>query len=195
MEPLWAELINSNRHDYLGRGRQEDYLANPDWLTRFVAAWNLPAFDVKSPHTRRKLDGLRTLLARLAQMLHDGKPLSNRDVSDLNAYLAQEPVVRRLSRDGEGYALQSVPTKRGLNAALAEIATTFADMVASGDPTRIRVCENPDCRWIIYDQSKNRSRRWCEGPTGCGNLIKVRRHRARKRRQAAAKKKSNESQA
>ncbi|MCH8242124.1 MAG: CGNR zinc finger domain-containing protein [Planctomycetes bacterium] len=184
MDPLWAELINSDWHDYLGQGRDEDRLDKPSWLAEFLSRWGLPRLDVESPGSRRRLRELRVLLSRLALKLHGQKPLSVRDLTDLNTFLDRESVVRRLRRDKEGYTLYYVPVKGSLNAVLSEITASFADMLTSGDPTRIRVCENRDCRWIMYDRSKNRTRRWCEGPTGCGNLIKVRRHRARKRQQA-----------
>lgn len=186
MDPLWAELINSDWHDYLGQGRDEDRLGKPPWLAEFLSRWCLPRLDVESPVTHRRLRELRALLSRLALKLHGGKPLSGRDLTNLNMFLDRESVVRRLCRDKEGYTLHYVPVKNSLNAVLSGIAASFADMLTNGDPTRIRVCENRDCRWIIYDRSKNRTRRWCEGPTGCGNLIKVRRHRERKRRQASS---------
>ncbi len=186
MDPLWAELINSDWHDYLGQGRDEDHLDKPSWLAEFLSRWGLPGLDVESPGSRRRLRELRALLSRLALKLHGGKPLSGRDLTDLNTFLDRESVVRQLRRDKKGYTLHYMPVKDSLNAVLSEIAVSFADMLTNGDPIRIRVCENPDCRWIIYDRSKNRTRRWCEGPTGCGNLIKVRRHRERRRREASS---------
>lgn len=42
---------------------------------------------------------------------------------------------------------------------------------------RVRVCEAPDCLWLFYDGSKNRSRRWCD-MRQCGNRMKARRHYA-----------------
>ncbi len=186
MDPLWAELINSDWHDYLGQGRDEDRLDRPVWLAELLSRWGLPGLDAESPVTRRRLRELRALLSRLALKLHDGKPLTTRDLADLNAFLDRETVVRRLRRDEDGYTLHYMPVKGSLNAVLSEIAGSFAYMLTEGDPTRIRICENPDCRWVIYDRSKNRTRRWCEGPTGCGNLIKVRRHRERRRREASS---------
>ena len=185
MEPLWADLINSDWHDYLGQGRDEDRLDKPSWLAEFLTRWGLPVLDVESPVTLRQLRDLRALLSRLTFKLNCGKSLSARDLGDLNAFLDRESVVRRLRREEEGYVLCYTPVKGSLNAVLSEIAASFADVLTHGDPARIKVCENPDCRWVIYDRSKNRTRRWCEGPTGCGNLIKVRRHRERKRQQAS----------
>ena len=74
-----------------------------------------------------------------------------------------------------------VPHASGVTRALGEVAASFAELLATGDPTRIKVCANRDCGWVMYDESRNRTRRWCES-TGCGNLIKVRRYRERHRR-------------
>ncbi len=52
-----------------------------------------------------------------------------------------------------------------------------------GEHTRVKICANPDCGWMIYDESRNQTRRWCS-VTGCGNLIKVRRHRTKRRNPA-----------
>ncbi len=44
--------------------------------------------------------------------------------------------------------------------------------------TRIKTCAAQDCGWKFVDQSKNRSRRWCDMAV-CGNLAKARHYRAR----------------
>jgi predicted RNA-binding Zn ribbon-like protein len=44
--------------------------------------------------------------------------------------------------------------------------------------SRVRLCEAPDCVWLFYDSSRNRSRRWCD-MRQCGNRMKARRHYAR----------------
>lgn len=43
---------------------------------------------------------------------------------------------------------------------------------------RLKLCDNPQCRWLFIDQSKNRSRQWCESAS-CGNRQRVRRFRRR----------------
>lgn len=52
--------------------------------------------------------------------------------------------------------------------------------VREGEHTRVKICANPDCGWVIYDESRNQTRRWCSA-ADCGNLIKVRKHRRNKR--------------
>jgi predicted RNA-binding Zn ribbon-like protein len=43
---------------------------------------------------------------------------------------------------------------------------------------RIKTCRARDCGWKFVDQSRNRSRRWCDMAV-CGNLAKTRQYRAR----------------
>jgi len=182
MDPLWAELINSEWHDYLGRGRDEDRLDKPGWLAALLARWKLPAAAARSPATRQELRRLRGLLRRLALKLKGDRPLTSRDLASLNGFLRRDAVVRQVCRRNGGFALGHVLRDGSLDTVLSEIAASFAGLLVEGDPRRIRMCENQDCRWIFYDRSRNRTRRWCEGPTGCGNLLKVRRHRARRRK-------------
>jgi len=105
------------------------------------------------------------------------------DVGQLNQWMSGAPVLRRLKSEGNDTAVILAPFADGIEAILGEVAASFATMLAEGDPTRIKICANTDCGWVIYDTSRNRTRRWCD-KTECGNLIKVRRHRQRKREQA-----------
>ncbi len=46
---------------------------------------------------------------------------------------------------------------------------------------RIKIC--PNCHWLYFDESRNRSRRWCDMRV-CGNRAKARRHYSRNGRLA-----------
>jgi predicted RNA-binding Zn ribbon-like protein len=61
-----------------------------------------------------------------------------------------------------------------------EIARSATRLLASPLLARVQACAAEDCRWWFLDDTKNRSRRWCEMKT-CGNRDKVRRYRARQR--------------
>ncbi|MGZ5413431.1 MAG: CGNR zinc finger domain-containing protein, partial [Solirubrobacterales bacterium] len=51
---------------------------------------------------------------------------------------------------------------------------------ATGTWERLKLCENPDCLWAFYDNSRNRSGSWCRMGL-CGNRIKNRAYRERQR--------------
>jgi predicted RNA-binding Zn ribbon-like protein len=178
-DPLWADLLNSDWHDYRGSGAREDRISNDTWMASFLAraGWEggLPA-----PAEREFLRSLRSRLRRVVDALIAGKGLSSGDLKALNDFLASSPLVPRLEKRGSGWRLSQAPSAAGIGRVAAAVALSFASMLADGDPARIKICANPDCGWVIYDESHNRTRRWCDVKE-CGNLIKVRRFRARSR--------------
>jgi len=178
---LWLDLLNSDWHDYRGSGRREDRLDDPEWLKRYLSRWPDGLRGVPAGEVRAALKNLRSVLRAVVDRLAAGKPVPQELWTRLNATLAARPVVRRVGRTPRGYTVDYLPLESGLKKVAAEIAESFCETLTQGDPARIKVCDNKDCLWVFYDRSKNRSRRWCEGDTGCGNLMKVRRFRARKR--------------
>ncbi|MBA2489459.1 MAG: CGNR zinc finger domain-containing protein [Chloroflexi bacterium] len=64
--------------------------------------------------------------------------------------------------------------------ALARLAESIAREVSQGDPARLRICSNDDCRWVFHDPSPSGRRRWCDMST-CGNRAKAARYRERKK--------------
>ncbi|MEZ0449278.1 CGNR zinc finger domain-containing protein [Cellulomonas sp. ICMP 17802] len=50
----------------------------------------------------------------------------------------------------------------------------------AGEWSRLKACANPDCQWIYYDASRNRSGRWCSMDE-CGDVMKARAYRRRSR--------------
>ncbi len=71
-----------------------------------------------------------------------------------------------------------LPGAPGVDGLLGRIlAVAFVAMV-DGSWARLKGCRN--CRWAFYDESKNRSARWCS-MTLCGNRRKTRAYRRRRR--------------
>jgi predicted RNA-binding Zn ribbon-like protein len=181
VDPLWAELINSDWHDHLGSGRREDRITNDEWLARFLGRIGWQGRRLPEPGERARLRSLRRLLRRAVDELRAGSALAAGDVAALNRLLAAYSSARRLKPVDGRLVLVERPALGGIDHLLGAVAASFAEMVATGDPRRIKVCANPDCLWVIYDESRNRSRRWCEAAV-CGSLVKVRRFRQRRRR-------------
>lgn len=186
MDPLWAELINSDWHDYRGGGGREDRIENPTWLSQFMLRCGVAPRPLPGPKGRKALRRLRAVLRRSATGLMAGKAPGRRDLEAINRCLADAPFTRRVTAAGRAFAVELVPRVGGIARVLGEVAASFAQLLATGDPARIKVCANRDCGWIVYDESRNRTRRWCES-TGCGNLMKVRRFRQRHRRATRAR--------
>ena len=63
---------------------------------------------------------------------------------------------------------------------LVPVAEAIAELLAQGDFSLIRKCENPDCTLWFYDRTKSHHRRWCSMAV-CGNRMKVAAFRARRK--------------
>ena len=58
------------------------------------------------------------------------------------------------------------------------LSMSAGDLVIFGAVDSVRACDNPECRWLFLDTSKNHTRRWCDMKV-CGNRMKARRFKAR----------------
>ncbi len=63
---------------------------------------------------------------------------------------------------------------------LQPILKDAADLLITGDLSRVKRCADEICGWFFLDLSKNKSRRWCS-MKDCGNRTKVKRHYERKK--------------
>jgi predicted RNA-binding Zn ribbon-like protein len=73
-----------------------------------------------------------------------------------------------------GDEIQVAPTRPGIGGVLAAAAEAMAD----GSWPRLKACRSDACRWVFYDQARNRSRAWCDMSV-CGNREKARTYRKR----------------
>jgi predicted RNA-binding Zn ribbon-like protein len=60
------------------------------------------------------------------------------------------------------------------------LSLSAANLMIAEEMKRVRACENPDCRLLFLDTSKNHTRRWCDMRL-CGNRMKARRFKAQRR--------------
>ena len=181
----WLDLLNSDWHDYRGSGKREDRLDDPGWLERYLGRWvSDPEGEIDSETARRALRSLRKAMRTIVNLLVRRRKVRAEDWARLNAFLERVPYIRRIEAGSGKLALTEMPVGGPLDAALASIARSFAATLAEADISRLKICQNRDCLWVFLDSSKNKSRRWCE--TTCGNLMKVRRFRQRRKRASIA---------
>jgi predicted RNA-binding Zn ribbon-like protein len=74
------------------------------------------------------------------------------------------------------------PVQDGIRGALSRVLIAVNSSVADDTWRRLKICSADDCLWAFFDTTKNRSRAWCEW--GCGNKMKTRNYRARKKAMA-----------
>lgn len=180
METLWTDFVNSNWHDWRGSGRSEDRLLLPSWQDAFLKTWKLEAPVPAMEADMEQLQKFRGRLHGLAVELAAGGNTALANRAWLNEVMAQGLVRRRLEGDGTVMRITLSPAESGWRQVMAEVATDFVGTLLEGEAGRIRICENVDCKWVFYDDTRNRTKRYCDDKM-CGNLMKVRRFRAKKK--------------
>jgi predicted RNA-binding Zn ribbon-like protein len=123
---------------------------------------------------------LRFALWNLVTALQHHRPVAHSDLSVLDEWrrrlaLSEEVIVRRSTIHVEIKPEISPLELPGLRLAAAALS-----LLRSFPAARVKTCPAHDCGWKFVDQSKNRSRRWCDMAV-CGNLAKTRQYRARTR--------------
>lgn len=94
--------------------------------------------------------------------------------AELEALAVAHPLVVSFGATTRLVPVDPVDTVAGV---LAEVFEAQRD----GLWQRLKACANPDCQWVYYDASRNRSGRWCSMGE-CGDVMKARAYRERARR-------------
>jgi predicted RNA-binding Zn ribbon-like protein len=166
-----AELINT------GRSGDGEGLADVADVTAFGRRYGMGgrarAGDVPALRAyRARLDAIVT-----ACEAGDG-PAAARMINVLLAETGAVPQI--VSHDGRGPHIHVSRAAAPLADRLtAHLAMGLAELLVSGESGRLRTCASPACRQVFLDESRNRSRRYCDSRT-CGNRLHVAAYRARK---------------
>jgi predicted RNA-binding Zn ribbon-like protein len=136
----------------------------------------------EAAQTFGKAIALRETIYRIFRALADGHRPPRADLEALNAALAASLPHQILveAEDGFGWAWEDTPA---LDRVLWPVLRAAAALLTSDRLPRVRECGGDHCGWLFLDETKNRSRRWCEMSV-CGNRAKARRHYDRSRRLA-----------
>jgi predicted RNA-binding Zn ribbon-like protein len=177
-EPLYLvqRFVNSVDHD-----DGEEELTSPESLRAWLAERELIDADqsVAEADLRRAVDvreGLRALL-----LANNGHPLDVAAVDRLNRAAGRAGLFVRFGEEG---APDLEPDAAGVDGAIAQLLGIVARATADGTWSRLKACPADSCLWAFYDQSKNRSAKWCR-MEACGNVEKARKYRQKHRAPSA----------
>jgi predicted RNA-binding Zn ribbon-like protein len=172
---LVREFVNSN-HVHPHRGDEDlEGWKTPDALK----AWLLERGLIGSDEQVRAADlqyALETREALRGMLLTNGGAASDEHaVETVNRAATRAQLTLRFDVDG-GSGLE--PIARGVDGAIGAVLAVAFGAMAEGSWSRLKVCPEETCRVAFFDNSKNRSRRWCSMEV-CGNRTKVRSYRQR----------------
>ncbi|WP_307393917.1 CGNR zinc finger domain-containing protein [Bacillus horti] len=176
----WLTFINSFWTDWRGRDKGRDRLEEEEWFRTFLEKGNIK---LNEPYTSELVEDLKHVrheMSEVVRRLVNEELIRKEDMLKMNQWLAQGTYIRQIEQKENQFELITLPLDSSLAQLKAQIIASFVEALVEGQYKRIKICDNPDCRWVYYDTTKNRSKRFCDDKT-CGNLMKVRRHRAQKK--------------
>ncbi len=133
--------------------------------------------------SRQQLARALALRATLRELVLAGAqhaPAPPAAVAAFNQFLASIHATLALASDEDGTRLCWSADPSGSDDLLAPILWSATALLGCDDLQRVRECAGTSCGWVYLDESRNRSRRWCDMKV-CGNREKARRFRNSKR--------------
>ncbi|QBD75330.1 hypothetical protein EPA93_04680 [Ktedonosporobacter rubrisoli] len=128
-----------------------------------------------SGHLYQRALQLREALYRLFLSVIKGEERDSADLALLNREYATMQAQLRVIATERGFALRWPEEGHALESVFWHIAKSAVDIFTSDILESVRLCAAPDCGWLFFDQSKNRSRKWCDSQV-CGNRERVRKY-------------------
>lgn len=170
-----VNLINTAPLSAAGAAPGRDSLETLAQLDGFVAR---EQYSGDRAHNQDEVVQVRAMRQELHAMFTAGEEDA---AGHVNALLSRATAVPQLVRhDHWDWHLHATAPAAPLALRIGvEAAMAMADVIRAKELQRLKVCAAPDCRAVVLDLSKNRSRRYCD--TGnCGNRAHVAAYRRRK---------------
>ena len=166
----------------MGWGSRYERLTSASELARWcsLCSLELERLRVSAADLARAIR-LRGAIWRIAQAIIDGEMPRDADVRRLNRVARLPALSRALARtpQGGGQSLSVRWHRPTVAAALATIAQDAVSLFGTPEQrTRLRRCENSECRVVFYDDSLPGTRRWCAS-SRCGDRLRARAYRLR----------------
>lgn len=175
LNTLSWRAVPERRHDRLASARDLAVLARRTGIV--PAAWSSGADDASNDEAALAAavelrEALHAWLAACAR----GEPV-DAAARHTVAALVRRALDEAIPADGErlGWTIDV----REIGQVPTAFALSGATLLQSDDLVAVSECERAGCGWLFLDRSRNHSRRWCSS-SDCGNVVRARRHYARR---------------
>jgi predicted RNA-binding Zn ribbon-like protein len=175
---LVQDFVNTNDLED-GRDRLGESELLRTWL---VERGLISAHEAVGPPEVKRVIRVREAIRSLA-MSNNGWNLDPAAIETLNA--AAAATAGRVRFDSHGRAFFASQS-RGVDGALFTILSAVYQSMVEGTWSRLKACRRDVCRWVFFDQSRNRSGAWCAMAI-CGNRIKTGAYYRRKKAATAGR--------
>ena len=173
---LCFDFVNTEWADHLGSGRINDELGSGERREHLLRRWGYEALvGVKGLRAAR---AGRSALRQILEAWAANRPPPRQAVRELDRILRRVEGGIAVEPARESVTMRLQPGRIDWSWLLTCAVASAVQLMDSGERRRLKVCDNPSCSFLFYDESNNATRRWCD-PVVCGSLVRVRAHRAR----------------
>ena len=166
------EDLMSTYSDLIAWSRHSGILTGAEARSLLAQAKKRP---VAAAAVFRKAIAIREVIFRIFSLIAQGHMPVQADIDDLNyalsAPLSHMKVVPAAGSFKWGWDDDGKPLERPI----WPILQSAAALLTEGGTDRIGLCNDERCGWLFFDETRNKSRRWCS-MQDCGNRAKARRH-------------------
>jgi len=190
---LWLDFVNT---DDARLGVRTDAIASFEAFVAWLATANVIDSERAALLRRRAAEQpsgataalveTRRVRAFLRQLAENGRgergaAAREQAVEEINRILGRSVGTRRVeTTNADGYARSFVPVGDAFSGLVIPIIESAVDSLVRGELPRIRNCSDRRCPRYFADDTKNKTRRWCDMKT-CGNRAKAARLRKKQR--------------
>ncbi|MDT8070067.1 MAG: ABATE domain-containing protein [Terriglobia bacterium] len=185
---LCLDFANTMPDQKVPETRAEKLLTYSDLLSWAVQTGQLTASDARklmnaANHSQAKASAALRRARELRQAIYsifsaiarESAP-ATKDLDVLNRFWKNASIHASVSHAGGKFQKTWVMDEDdALDRPLWPVAVSAADLLTSEDLAMARECASDRCSWLFLDNSRNKSRRWCDMKT-CGNREKAKRH-------------------
>jgi predicted RNA-binding Zn ribbon-like protein len=184
-----------------GPERPIDYLGDYEELVRWAAYASVVSPErsqalIRDAGRNRRAAGRvwrraiahREALYRVLAARVRGEAVAEADLATLGRERLRAEAHTELAAGSSGPFAIIATDENDLEAPLRELARASVALLTGADPDRLRICPVAEggCGWVVLDQTRNGSRRWCS-MSSCGNHAKATRLTERRRRARAVR--------
>jgi predicted RNA-binding Zn ribbon-like protein len=124
-------------------------------------------------------DAVRALFTAIAM----DTPLIEEALKVLNRELEHAMTGAWVMPSKDGFDWDWPKDEAALDQMIAPVVRSAANLLTSAaDRQLVRKCANPQCPWLFVDRTKSHRRQYCK-QSGCGTMMRVRKHRTSQRKQ------------
>ena len=155
----------------------KENLLDIQWRKNFFEKWNIVVEDINEEEVNTLINFRSELFQILSQTCIE-KTVSEESLRFFNKYLDRVNLTSKIEYKDNLFKIEMVPDAAGINLILYKIMLSCAELICTYNIEYLKMCSNPECDWIFYDDSKSHTRKWCDNK--CASLMKVRKYRAKK---------------